>query len=60
VNADTRCRRSNGATRLLIQRRHEFALDEPHHVGAVDDIAKMALHCGAAAGEPRHAARQRQ
>ena len=61
VKADTRVAAAvTSATRLLIERRHQFALDKPHHVGAVDDIAEMTFHRGAAAGEPRHAARQRQ
>src|SRR3984957_4732523 len=57
VKADTRVA---AAALLRIRRQHMFAPKKPHHVGAVDDIAEMTFHHRAAAGEPRHAARERE
>jgi Dolichyl-phosphate-mannose-protein mannosyltransferase len=35
------------AARLLIERRHQFAFGQPDQVGAIDDVAGMALQRGA-------------
>src|SRR5580704_7486405 len=60
TSAEPNTNSTSMAARLLIQRRHQLALGKAHQVGAVDDIAEMTFHGGAAAGQPRHAARQRK
>ena len=45
-------------SRFRIERRHQFALGEPHHVGAVDDVVGVAAQRGARLGETRILMRQ--
>ena len=45
--------RRDQPARLLVERRHQLALGQPDHVGAVDDVAGMALQRGAGAGQLR-------
>ena len=45
--------------RVLIERRHQFAFGKPDQIGAVDDIAEMALQIRSRARQARHFVRER-
>ena len=51
-------RGGDAAPGLRVERGHQLALGEPHEIGAVDDLAEMTGEHGAAAREPRLAARE--
>ena len=52
--------RRDQPARLLIERRHQFALGQPDHVGAVDDVVGMALQRGAGPRQMRVLVRELQ
>ncbi len=58
-NRDPLCRRRHQPPRLHIQRRQQFALGQPDHVGAVDDLAGMTFEFGTGAGKLRILVRNR-
>ena len=51
-------RRRDQPARLLIERRHQFALGQLDHVGAVDDVVGVSLQRGAGARQLRILMRQ--
>ena len=54
VTIETRCAADETSLRAsCVERRHQFALGQPHQIGAVDDVADMAFQRGARPRQPR-------